>query len=258
MFYLRKLEKRSVSYKLYDMQVNSAIFVSDFHLTKEHRERYEKVTAFLGSLEGKIDHLFVLGDAFEFWYNDRKSLLDEYRAILKVFKRLSDTGTRLIFFEGNHDICYGEYFKNELHAQIFRKSQILRINDYTVFAGHGDELTGGNLKYLFWRTLLRLPPVKLIISRAPSRMVLKIALCCSRISRRMGCIKRIHINEAYKKFAIGKFDEGVDVVILGHTHIPEITEIGGGLYINCGNWIHNFSYVEYRDDKFTLKYHGKG
>ncbi|GAG08281.1 unnamed protein product, partial [marine sediment metagenome] len=198
---------------------------------------------FLKNLITKIDYLFVLGDTFEFWYNDRKALLKEYSEILEIFKELSLSGTKLLFFEGNHDICYGSFFENELKADIYRKCTTLKINQFTVFLGHGDELIKNNIKYIFWRSLLRLPPVKLIISTAPSGVVLKIALMLSRLSHKIGNIKKTGLNNAYRELALQKFKEGIDVVILGHTHVPESFRSGKGLYINCGNWLEDFSFV---------------
>ena len=236
------------------IETEHAIFVSDFHLEKRDRDRYEKVMRFLRGLIGKVDHLFFLGDTFEFWYGDRKAMLQEYAEVLDILKELSQTGTKSFFFEGNHDIYFGSFFLKELGATVYRQCDTLKINKFKVFLGHGDELVQGNTKYLFFRTLLRLPSVKSIMSKAPGSLVLKTALMCSRISRRLGTVKKSCLAEEYWNVASQKFQTGINVVILGHSHTPEIRKLDNGLYINCGNWINEFSFVELKGDTFSLKH----
>jgi UDP-2,3-diacylglucosamine hydrolase len=238
------------------MQINSAIFVSDFHLDKSDKKRYYKVHNFLKSLIGKHDHIFFLGDIFEFWHNDRKALLNEYKEIIDVFLELSRKGTKLHFFEGNHDICYGNFFKNSLNAQVYRNCVTLQINNLKVFLGHGDELGANNLRYYFFRSLLRLKTTKLIISSAPSYLVLKTALLLSKASRNFfRSSDRKKANLKFIDIATQKINEGVDVVILGHSHIPESVKISKGHYFNCGNWLKDASFIEFKEGFFKLKNH---
>ena len=44
---------------------------------------------------------------------------------------------------------------------------------------------------------------------------------------------------------------------MGHTHLPEIKQLGPGLYINTGDWIDNFSYAVLAEGKFELCYYDK-
>ena len=238
------------------MQINSAIFVSDFHLNRSDKKRYAKILNFLTSLAGKYEHVFFLGDTFEFWYNDRPALLSEYSDIISLLKHLSTGGTQLHFFEGNHDICYGNFFKNQLNAQIYNECTTLEINEHKVFLGHGDELDKNNLRYYFFRALLRLKITKLVISSAPSYIVLKIALLLSKASRNLFRSKNLKAaNQKFIAFASQKLKGDIDIVILGHSHIPKSVNLPGGYYFNCGNWLKNSSYVEFNGKTFKLKNH---
>jgi len=42
-------------------------------------------------------------------------------------------------------------------------------------------------------------------------------------------------------------------VCMGHSHQPEIMEIGTGKYINTGDWTSHHTYVEIRDGKVEIK-----
>ncbi len=57
-----------------------------------------------------------------------------------------------------------------------------------------------------------------------------------------------------------KFREGIDIVILGHSHYPEevVERIDGRekAYFNVGDWMTFFSYLRYRPGTgFHLCYH---
>jgi UDP-2,3-diacylglucosamine pyrophosphatase LpxH len=55
----------------------------------------------------------------------------------------------------------------------------------------------------------------------------------------------------YAKYIINK--EKYDYVCMGHSHQPEIMEIGTGKYINTGDWTSHHTYVEIRDGKVEIK-----
>lgn len=65
-----------------------------------------------------------------------------------------------------------------------------------------------------------------------------------------------------RSFARRKLKQGLDAVILAHTHLPEaITMKEQGrqaYYFNVGNWIRDFSYLRYNEKKgFSLEYYTK-
>ena len=49
------------------------------------------------------------------------------------------------------------------------------------------------------------------------------------------------------------FDRGFDAVVLGHTHLPEITERPGGLFVNSGDCLKRFTYVRIAEGDIALK-----
>ncbi len=52
-------------------------------------------------------------------------------------------------------------------------------------------------------------------------------------------------------------DKNFEGVILGHTHTPEEVHSEHGFYINSGDWINHFSYIEAENGDFKLKYFNK-
>src|SRR3972149_5949547 len=64
-----------------------------------------------------------------------------------------------------------------------------------------------------------------------------------------------------KEFARDKIKEGFDIVILGHSHIPGISEVTAegikGFYANPGDWIKEFSYLVWEDGALRLERYKK-
>ena len=55
------------------------------------------------------------------------------------------------------------------------------------------------------------------------------------------------------------FQQGYDVVLMGHTHLPDDieTRVDGRpcRYINTGDWVRHFTYLEFDGSQFYTKTH---
>ncbi|MFQ5607973.1 MAG: hypothetical protein ACE5GA_08505, partial [Candidatus Zixiibacteriota bacterium] len=58
---------------------------------------------------------------------------------------------------------------------------------------------------------------------------------------------------AYEKYAREKLRGGYDAVLIGHLHTPLYHEWPEGVYINTGEFIKRFNYVEMTGGKLELK-----
>jgi UDP-2,3-diacylglucosamine pyrophosphatase LpxH len=61
-------------------------------------------------------------------------------------------------------------------------------------------------------------------------------------------------------FAMKKFDEGIDAVILGHCHLPAIKTHSVGArqrqFVLLGDWLNHRSYLVMGSEGFDLVYFG--
>jgi UDP-2,3-diacylglucosamine hydrolase len=55
------------------------------------------------------------------------------------------------------------------------------------------------------------------------------------------------------EFAAEKLQEGFDVVVMGHNHVPSRQKIGSGVYMNLGDWIVENTYAVYDGKTIELK-----
>jgi len=71
----------------------------------------------------------------------------------------------------------------------------------------------------------------------------------------------IMVDNLQREFAKKKIENGVDIVMLAHSHIPEIleetTDDKKGLYANPGDWINEFSYLVYENGEIRLERYKK-
>jgi UDP-2,3-diacylglucosamine hydrolase len=54
-------------------------------------------------------------------------------------------------------------------------------------------------------------------------------------------------------FAKGRLESGFNIVIMGHSHVPELRRFNGGVYINLGSWVTDFTYGVIRDGVPSLE-----
>jgi UDP-2,3-diacylglucosamine pyrophosphatase LpxH len=55
-----------------------------------------------------------------------------------------------------------------------------------------------------------------------------------------------------EKSLIKKYRPNYNYLVCGHTHLPKINKDAGVQYVNCGDWVHNRTYVIYDSGEFTL------
>lgn len=220
------------------------VFLSDIHLGDKHCKA-DFLIDFLS--HSRIDTLYLIGDIVDMWAMRRQFLWPEsHNRIFHLLLNLPGKGTRVIYLPGNHDepaqhydgmvfcdveihreyihttaagkkllLMHGDQFDQEvcfgpLHAWIGDKGYKLLLflnrwyNRYRVMRGHDYWSLAGYIKS-------RVRGASDAISRY----------------RDIGCRHAASM--------------GVDGIVCGHIHHPEITEQNGILYCNDGDWVENCS-----------------
>ncbi|MBI3399742.1 MAG: UDP-2,3-diacylglucosamine diphosphatase [Deltaproteobacteria bacterium] len=235
-----------------------AIFIADAHLKGLNDPNQKHLCSFLEPLKD-IDKLFILGDLFEFWTGHNQVLEHCYAPVLSQFKRLKQNGTEIIYIEGNHDFSVAPFFKEILGGEVYPDSADINLDGKRFFLAHGD-IVEHSAGYKIWRSFLRSSIFNLIIKITPPAFVWGVAMCLSKTSRRnhkMGD----RLDTRQREFAQDKIREGFDIVILAHSHCPDVSKETvnekKGVYANPGDWIKEFSYLVYEDGNIRLERHKK-
>ncbi|MEJ7627636.1 MAG: UDP-2,3-diacylglucosamine diphosphatase [Ferruginibacter sp.] len=239
-------------------------FLSDFHLGAPTPEvsliREKKIIRFLDEIKESAEHIFIVGDLFDFWFEYKRVVPKGYVRILGKLAELTDSGIPVSFFVGNHDMWMNDYFQKELNVQVYHKPEAFVFNNKKFLIGHGDGLGPGDSKYKMMKKVFRSSTGKFLFGLLPPSIGIGIADYFSKKSRaKTGQSDEVFLGEEkewliiYSKQLLQK--EHFDYFIFGHRHLPiDISLTDQSRYINLGDWIKYNSYAVFEDGNLALKY----
>src|SRR5262245_32635519 len=220
------------------------VFVSDVHLGSRGC-RADLLLEFLKSIE--VDRLFLVGDIFDLWAM-RKSFFwpQEHNNVLRTILGKAKGGTRVIYIPGNHDeevreFC-GTVFGNlEIHREYVHTTG----ENKKLLVMHGDEFD----------TVVKCSPWLARLGASAYDFLLWMNRYVNSVRRLFGFqywslasylkhrVKNAvqYISSFENAVAHAARKRGVDGVVCGHIHRPEISEIDGVTYCNDGDWVESCS-----------------
>lgn len=255
--------------------IMKAIFISDAHLRTSEDERYKKLMIFLDAVkEGMalsggnpenhaspkafIDDLYIAGDLFDFWFCAKDNINPEFITAIQKLVELRKAGIRIHLCEGNHDFFMGEYFRDILGMNVFQETADATLDDLKVLIAHGDTADPSNTRYLLFRKFLRSRFFYNLQRLIPASVLWALAGFSSTASKEMTSENGDVLAKKMAPFALKKFQEGYDAVVLGHSHFPGIHyhTIAGRqkIFITLGDWMSHYSFLYYDDGHFSLRY----
>lgn len=234
------------------------IFIADAHLRKQTDDNYRMLLRFLSTLEGNTETLYILGDLFEFWIGYRRPAFPHYQPVLEQLLKLSNLGTRIVYFEGNHDFHLGPYFTETLLAEVHPGPAMVTIDGKRVFLCHGDQINRRDYGYRLLRTMLHNRLSRMLVPLVPVRLASFVAEHMSRQSGKKHVSRRSSWDypSIIKGFAAEEFSLGCDTVVCGHFHLPFLERSGpegNRTLLSLGDWISQYSYGEWIDGRLSLK-----
>lgn len=253
-----------------------AIFISDAHLRKFSDDRYKKLISFFDTVKkgnifaplnhGEkvtapvyIDDIYIAGDLFDFWFCRKEKINPEFKPVIDKLIELKETGIRLHLSEGNHDFFMGEYFSDVLEMEVFEEMIKAKLDGLNVLIAHGDTADSSNIRYLLLRKALRSRVFYNFQRFIPASVSWKLAGFTSTVSKGMTIEDSDALVKKMASFALSKFQENYDAVILGHCHVPSINYYTVAnkkrTFVTLGDWISYYSFLYYEDGNFSLKYY---
>lgn len=232
-------------------------FASDFHFgapnKEESKERERAVIRWLDEIKEDADHLFLLGDIFDFWFEYKDVVPRGYFSFLAKLAEIRERGIPVYYFTGNHDMWVFNYFEEEMGIQIFHEQRAFLINGKKCIIGHGDGLDPSDKGYRFIKRVFAFRPHQVMYGALPPRWAFSLARFFSRNSRAMNHKKKA---EKYADcdcmlpyIKSVSEQEQIDFFIYGHRHFPMEKELDtGATYYNTGDWLCHDSYLRWRAD----------
>ena len=224
-------------------------FVSDAHIGGGSPEAEQRLFRFLESIRGKAESLHILGDLFEFWFEYSQAIPKQGFRALAELAELRRTGTSIGYLKGNHDFWFKDFWRRELGAEAADEMD-LRLDGKRVFLAHGDALDRAAVPRMF-RVLMRSRFNGWLYSMLHPDLGIGLAQSIARASRADST--KPSLVDDMATFARNKLSVGFDIVILGHSHVPELRRMDGGAYLNVGDWLTHFTYGAIRDGVPSLE-----
>jgi len=231
-------------------------FFSDVHLglgeRSEEKARENQLLSFLRSILGNASMLFVVGDLFDFWFEYTTVIPKGFHRTLAALQEFTDRGIPVHYVAGNHDFWMGDFFSTELGMQVHRDPFDIAVDGRRLHLHHGDGLATNDTGYRLIKPVLRNRMNVRLYRWVHPDIGVRIARRSSRTSRAYTSQKDFGEEEGMMKYATEQFGRGVDVVVMGHRHKPSLLTLGGGTYVNLGDWITYNSYAVLREGTVTL------
>jgi len=221
-----------------------AVFISDVHLGSRGC-RADLLLEFLKSID--VDYLFLVGDIVDLW-SLRKNFFwpQEHNDVLRTILGKAKDGTRVIYIPGNHDadlreFCGSVFGKLEIHREFVHSTRDGR----RLLVMHGDEFDAvvkcspwlarlGSSAYDFTLRLNRWFNAARRLFGYPYW-----SLASYLKSRVSNAVQYISSFENAAAHAARR--RGVDGVVCGHIHRPQVSDIDGIAYCNDGDWVESCS-----------------
>lgn len=232
-------------------------FISDIHLglgsREEEKKKENEFLAFLKHILPTTEQLFIAGDLFDFWFEYATVIPKGFHRTLAAIQEFTERKIPVHFLAGNHDFWMRDFFQTELGVQVYREPFVARAGGKTVYLHHGDGLAANDLGYRLIKPILRNRFAIAAYRWLHPDFGVRLARGSSRTSRQYTSTKNYGEEEALAAFAGRKIREGIDIVVMGHRHAPVLQEMGGGVYVNLGDWISHRTYGELSEGIMKLR-----
>ena len=243
------------------MTKDKIYFASDFHLgspnLEESHKREKLIVQWLTEIEKDAKAIYLVGDIFDFWFEYKTVVPKGFVRLLAKIANITDNGTPVHLFVGNHDLWMKNYLTTEIGVTIHHRNIIIEEGNKKLFIGHGDGLGDGDYFYKLLRKFFTSKVCQWGFARLHPNFALTLAHVWSRSSRKSGEEANFINNE--KEILFGYCQEQqklnpVDYYVFGHRHLPlELKVDDKAKYINTGDWLQHFTYAVLESGNLNLK-----
>lgn len=246
------------------MSRTATYFISDLHLGAAYLENpldYERrVVRWLHSVKDTACEIYLLGDVLDYWYEYRNVVPRGFTRFLGTLALLADSGVKITWLIGNHDIWIFDYLPSEIGCEVIDGSCVREISGKRFYMEHGDAV--GKLKPMFkmMRSAFRNRVCQKLFAAIHPRWTVPFANNWSSHSRKAGGYQPrfdgedkepfIEFARSYNQAA----EDKVDFFIFGHRHIMlDYKMENDARVIVLGDWVNHFSYAVFDEGKLSLK-----
>jgi UDP-2,3-diacylglucosamine hydrolase len=238
-------------------------FASDQHFgapnPAESKKRETHFIQWLDKIKDDCQILYLVGDLFDFWFEYKTVVPRGHVRLLGKLAELSDSGIKIHFFTGNHDMWVFDYLPEEIGMELHHEPIEKEYNGKQFYIGHGDGLGPGDHGYKFIKKVFRNKLCQWLFARLHPNFGIGLANYFSKSSRAAtGDNDKTYLGEENEWLAIYAKEKlqqkHYDYFVFGHRHLPlDLTIAENSRYINLGDWISDFTYAIFDGSELTLE-----
>lgn len=232
------------------------LFVSDAHLGQDDFETERAIeTALVDCLRAhadEVEHLYLVGDMFDQYIEYKHLVPKGFVRLQGLLAEWTDRGVPVTYLLGNHDPWHRSHFATELGVETEPDAHLSEHFGVLLYIRHGDGLTKYNSRYRRLKPLLRHPvPVWMYRNLLPGDTGMRLARF---VSTNFASRTPDPDNHAQLRTLAYRILQNTDVelVVMGHTHIPELSRGPGGLYLNPGGWRDDRTFGRWNNGRLAL------
>ena len=213
------------------------LIISDVHLGSYYSQE-DKLLSFLQTVE--FDELVLAGDIIDFI-----KIPQFTETTIKIFDYIAKLDKKIVYVVGNHDIAFEKFVGKQFAHIEFMSKYEFEYGDRTYRIQHGDQYETGLVHYRFTMKLVSIfhDMLERFFKKNLAALLVKMFVKKKKIKRIWNIIK---------------WNDDVDVFIMGHTHIPEVViwvdpNENIRTYANTGDWVEHSTYLILKEKKLRLK-----
>ncbi|MDD9950022.1 MAG: metallophosphoesterase family protein [Zetaproteobacteria bacterium] len=228
---------------------DTLVVVSDVHIIDTQDERGRRFQWLLDHLHpGKVRHLVLLGDIFDFYFGPPTYFQTKYQDIFARLQKLAQAGVQVIYLQGNHEFAISASGMRPI--QLTEQATLqLNIDGERLTFTHGD-LISPPWHYRIYAQLVRSRLLRWVGGRLPPTLLDRLALRISKQSRLSGLKKRVPhrpIMQGIRTWMSSHQD--IQTLLVGHFHVPYAFRGSYGKVIGLPGW-EQPGFVGYHEKKF--------
>ncbi|MCP4292871.1 MAG: hypothetical protein GY780_13685 [bacterium] len=240
------------------MQKNTqptAIFVADshFHIQPDAAEQH-RIAQFcqLMQMSEKVDHLFLLGDIFDFWFDYPHFRLRGYDGILAALDRVRDAGTTVHFVGGNHDIWAAKFLSQRYGSNKTGDPFTISLGKRSIKVCHGDGLLGFDWAYNTFRAIVRTQLGIVLAKSMHPEILFAFSVWLSGKSRGANRDEALQIEQKAQNWIESCKEIDWDLMVMGHVHYQFEVTSGKQTLTALAGWFDRLGYGVLQDGEFKM------
>jgi UDP-2,3-diacylglucosamine hydrolase len=241
-------------------------FISDVHfsteLTHNELEKRKKVFSVLDNVKQSGGTLFILGDFFDFWWDQGEYIPSQLQDVYNKLKELRNAGIPIHLIGGNHDFWLYKFLCPSLGIVFYDDHMDFNHEGTRFYLTHGDGLLKDDTGYRWMKRVLRCPLAIWALDRFHIEGIYNTARKISHTSRAYTSKKWADLDamaDEMLDYLQKKNRQGYNIAMMGHVHKPARRHYKGLEAMVLGDWMWHQNYATWDGETLDhIEWYDKG